>query len=460
MPTRPPRIGILGAGPAGLSLARILSDRGFADVTLLERSNRVGGKSVTHYHQGVGHEMGTCYTSLGYSHVLGWMRQHGVTLHRLPRQQVTHPDGRTEQFHEFVSGPSKLRAAGQLLRYMREYWRFIKWEVDNGPEGPMEHDLATPFGPWLDARGLDAIRRFAVRSMTVMGYGALDTVPALYGLRWTTPSLVISGALVRVQEPVPGWEALWTAMAASLDVRLGCDVREIERGTDGIRVRTDEDTLQLDHLVITTPLDDLPAILTLRDDERAVFDGIRWGRFASALVQADGWFRDRDTNVWLANTTTTDELARARLVGARRTGDKTAVAQSRSSTRPGMYVCYQYAPEGQSEQSLADNLRADIAADGGDVKQIVRHCTWKYPPQLTPNAIRGGGVRKLWALQGQQRTWYSGASLSHEAIDNIVDFNMRLADHMEVTLRGMDAAEGASYLARRRRHHLYSLDNK
>ena len=31
-----PRIGIVGAGPGGLSLARLLTERGYADVTLID----------------------------------------------------------------------------------------------------------------------------------------------------------------------------------------------------------------------------------------------------------------------------------------------------------------------------------------------------------------------------------------------------------------------------------------
>lgn len=54
-----PRVGIVGAGPGGLSLARLLTEKGFADVTVIERADRVGGKSLTVQHQGIGHELGS-----------------------------------------------------------------------------------------------------------------------------------------------------------------------------------------------------------------------------------------------------------------------------------------------------------------------------------------------------------------------------------------------------------------
>ena len=41
------RIVIVGAGPAGINMSTILKDNGYTNVTILEKTNRVGGKSFT-----------------------------------------------------------------------------------------------------------------------------------------------------------------------------------------------------------------------------------------------------------------------------------------------------------------------------------------------------------------------------------------------------------------------------
>ena len=41
------RIAILGAGPAGLTIARLLMEQSDHSVTLFEKSHRVGGKSLS-----------------------------------------------------------------------------------------------------------------------------------------------------------------------------------------------------------------------------------------------------------------------------------------------------------------------------------------------------------------------------------------------------------------------------
>ena len=48
-PANTDRVGIIGAGPAGIHLAAELQRLGFNSVTLLERTARVGGKSLTIY---------------------------------------------------------------------------------------------------------------------------------------------------------------------------------------------------------------------------------------------------------------------------------------------------------------------------------------------------------------------------------------------------------------------------
>ena len=38
------KVGIVGAGPSGVHMAYLLKQNGLNDITLLERSNRIGGK--------------------------------------------------------------------------------------------------------------------------------------------------------------------------------------------------------------------------------------------------------------------------------------------------------------------------------------------------------------------------------------------------------------------------------
>lgn len=450
----PPRIGIVGAGPGGLSLARLLTDEKFADVTVIERLPRVGGKSLTVHHEGLGHEMGTCYTAEEYGTCLKWMKEAGIHQHRLEHHFIYEPDGDLAEFKEFVEGRpgilGTLRTGGQFLEYFRAWKAFYDWDLAGAPDDgvddrghPFREQVARPFGEWLAERKLDAMARFAMRTMTIMGYGPLDRVPTLYGLRWNVPRLFVSAVKLAVTEPVPGWQHLWTYLASHLDVRLNTLITKVDRLGGGYRVHTTHGDLTFDHLVLTGPLDEAAAWFPFTDREKlawGVAGSVEWHQYTTTLVEAD-WFRDADTRSWERHARDGAATDKGNILVARRTGDKSAVAQARSKTRPSVYVCYQYGSPGRSKEEQHARLLADLAEDGAKNARILHYSPWKYAPQLTPAAIREGGVAMMERQQGVDNLWVTGATTSHEAVDNIVDYNERLVLRMEAAFKGGDPSD-------------------
>jgi hypothetical protein len=71
----------------------------------------------------------------------------------------------------------------------------------------------------------------------------------------------------------------------------------------------------------------------------------------------------------------------------------------------------------------------------------LKQARWKYAPQLGSGAIREGGLGRMERQQGQHNLWVSGATASHEAVDNIVDYNERLVERMAAAFAGRDPAD-------------------
>jgi hypothetical protein len=281
-----------------------------------------------------------------------------------------------------------------------------------------------------------------------MGYDAPDSVPALYGLRWNMPSLIATGALTLISEPVPGWAPLWEFLARTLDVRLECQITSVDRGSGEYVVHTNQGDLRFDHLVLTSALDEA-AWFPFSDEERFAFavghDRLRWHEFVTTLCDVSGWYKDGDTWCSEAQVKDTATALQGHMVGARRTGDKTPVAQARSATRPDLYVCYQYGDPCRSDDEQIETLRADLAAQGGTLNRVLRHCRWKYSPQLTSEAIRTGAASLMERQQGKDNLWISGATASHETVDNIVNYNARLVERMEVAFKGGDPSSPETF---------------
>jgi glycine/D-amino acid oxidase-like deaminating enzyme len=427
------RIGIVGAGPGGISLARILRERGFEDVVVWERAERVGGKSYTVDYGGLRHEMGTCYTATGYTHLKRWMKEAGIDLYRLTRHKIVKADGEVVDFKDFVTGPSTPRAWLQVGRYILRWLSFWWRERTRGGQKGWDTEVSQDFRSWLRAGGFDVIERFSYRTMTCMGYGACEVVPALNGLRWNTPSLVAAAELMDVHEPVQGYMYLWMHLAKTMDVRLNTPIRRADRQDGRWVVTTDAGLEVVDHLVVTGAVDEA-RWLDLPEDTQAAFAPIEWHRYATSLVHAEGWFRDTDTRSFEKNILGAAGDRRGHLLVARRTGDK---VPGLSQNRPDVYVCYQYGGDAELPLDvLQQKLREDIAAEGGRVVEVITQAAWKYCPTLARPAIADGGVWRIEEVQGRDNLWFAGASVCHESADNIVDYNERLVYRMRDAIEG------------------------
>lgn len=432
-------IGIVGAGAGGMSLAWILKERGIKDVIVLERSDRIGGKTLTIEHQGVPHELGACYMTPGYTRTNRWMKRLGMGACRLPFHLLAKVDGTTQEFTDFAMGDSMLRSSGQLLRYVGYWLAFHYRDQAEGRRPDHDATMGQSFGAWLDQRGLDTVRRAAMVTTTCTGYGHVEDLPALHGLRYNTPSLLISDALTRVYEPAPGWQHLWLRMEPELRVDKNIELQRAER-RDGIwRVEAADRQYRFQHLVVTSAPDDAARWLDLGEQRLELFSQFTWHTYVSCLVVIEGWFRDLDSFSIEKNILGANGPRRGHLIIARRTRDKTGTAK-RDPSGPEVYVTYQYGGPGLSDAVLLEKLRADVAEHGGRVTGVLGVYPWKYSPTLSLDAIRDGAVSRLRSIQGQDQLWWSGASFSHEAIDNIVDFNVRLADELEAAVRAPERA--------------------
>lgn len=73
------RVAIVGGGPAGIHMAAQLKKKGFTNVTILEKSNRISGKVNSVESNGVIHEMGACWLSTNYDYVRNLVQEYSVS---------------------------------------------------------------------------------------------------------------------------------------------------------------------------------------------------------------------------------------------------------------------------------------------------------------------------------------------------------------------------------------------
>mmetsp|Transcript_82235 Transcript_82235/g.129453 ORF Transcript_82235/g.129453 Transcript_82235/m.129453 type:complete len:611 (-) Transcript_82235:16-1848(-) len=237
------RLAVIGAGPAGIHLASRLKKLGFDKVTLLERSERVGGKSYTIYRDLIGEpceqerdnitgitntetciafEMGTCFLHNGYHTIRDLVEEYGLTPEIAPegRAMFSHyasDQWSSQEMSDFVtsaimdavnSGVIKrswwVPAFSETLtvmdaltsavsKYNELHLQLFGQQEFSFPERLDKQSLAQlnmTFAQFLNDNGLQALAAFLMFAHAAQGYGYVKSIPAFYGLWWITPELL------------------------------------------------------------------------------------------------------------------------------------------------------------------------------------------------------------------------------------------------------------------------------
>lgn len=409
------RIAILGAGPAGLTFARLLMEQSTHSVTLFEKSHRVGGKSYS-VRQGEDLiEFGTCYTIMSHRRVMAWMREQGITI----QQIVPHKIDGIPARDFFKSGPGAPLAV-QGISYVLARRKLLKALQAEKPAQSVLDEAATPAIEWLRARKLGKIEKMMMRTVTGMGYGDLETVPILHAMRWVDMDLILSGTLNRIYMPVEGWSEFWERLCADMDVRLEAQVRQIERKDAGHTVTLADGTSErFDALVCAMPVDRFAALLEPTEAERFVADAIEWGGFATTLISSEDWFEEQ---IEYYSETCLPGTDPGLLMSARREGYDAGLGGH-------LYIANQL-PGAYTGPELVEILREEVAKRGATINAVIQQELWEYFPQYRPGAIRDGLIARMRQMQGERATWYTGASFSHESVANICIHNEALVPQM------------------------------
>lgn len=400
-------------------MGRMLVELGH-EVTIFEALGEVGGKSFTFYHGENVVEMGTCYATFSHKITNQWMKDLGMPMSPLGDQRF---DG--DDFMKFVKSGYGPALPFQVLTYWKEKLRLERQLARPNPPQSAIEEAATPIQTWLRERNLGKIENFMLRSTTNIAYGFIDEVPTVQALRWNDMKLILTGLFKQLKMPVEGWAEFWRRVAARLDVRLNSRVTGVERGNDGVTITTDAgQTQKFDTVVCAIPLDEFIKMTESTALEREIAAAVEWNGYTTTLVAAEDWFDD--VHVEAFREAVVPGAERGQMLSARRDGYEAELGGP-------LYLAGQLTGD-YTAPELEELLRADITKHGGTVTNVILQKRWKYFAQYSPEAIRSGLLSDLESIQGQNRTWYTGAIFSHEAVSHIVNFNAELVQRMQKVL--------------------------
>lgn len=278
-PAGGPRIAIVGAGPAGLSAAWFLKQRGYRNVTVFERHGRAGGLCFSMNDGYRAYDLGGNYITPAYRETRRIARAVGAETYRghpyIGLRLGGTPGAEQPQYVEMTDVVREIRdehgnptakvgwitMALAAIRYVIARWK-VRKVIDRADFGEVHNhkELCVSFDEWLVNNRIEVLRSLFEVPITMMGYGFLKEIAAPYALKYLPlrtfiPMCLRQAWFVGWLFPWPrrfvfGFQRMWEAVSWHLNVRYDVAIAGIWRLGDVVppdaEVPTEADPIRID----------------------------------------------------------------------------------------------------------------------------------------------------------------------------------------------------------------------
>ena len=439
------RICIVGAGAGGLAAGYYLKQRGYRHVTVLEKTERIGGLCDSFTWDGKGFDLGGNYVLPSFTHVRDIAKRIGAPMvvgptrrvwdHRLKGGQ----GGFRSPLSAVLDGTTLPAFAVAALKYLWLLFRYRRPLSVEGFRGISAYpDLCRPFAEFVAAHGLQAVRKLFLIPISIMGYGSpgirgqtnpahpdyLDQIATAYVLKYVTASvflvLLLVGAGLPVRWPkrfADGYQRFWERVAWGLEVHCGIDILEVRRG-DSVQVRyrrrirageSEPVTEEFDALLIACPLGAALEFLDATDEEKRLYGTVQFNQYCVTTAVTDH-MQDHIVDV----------------IPLTPFGHPWAMVKQ----WPQSNLCVYYTPVDHtvSEDDVKAYVAEGITRVGGTLIQFSHHKRWEYFPHVAAAQMADGFYDKLEALQGQRRTFLLGGAMAFELAERAAGYSQALVE--------------------------------
>ncbi|MBI2521851.1 MAG: FAD-dependent oxidoreductase [Bdellovibrio sp.] len=263
------KIIVIGAGIAGLTSAHYLKKSGH-DVTILESSQRVGGRMTSDHLDGYIIDRGAQFLSEGYTTLIPLIKEVGLANELVEsspwagmvRDQKICAMSIEKPFSPVVSGYLSVMEAIKYLFHMTKWAKTIfKIPLDD-------------YSAWADFDYQNS-EEFILQNFNPTTLEYLIE-PQMQGLYYQNPhdssmalALMLLSFAIRkgkILNLKNGMGSLPLKLASNLDVRLNCEVNQIEIGKENkVSINIAGETISADHVVLAVPAVIARRIYTSRD---------------------------------------------------------------------------------------------------------------------------------------------------------------------------------------------------
>ena len=409
------RIAIIGAGAAGISAAYFLQKKGYTHIVVFEKTDQVGGKCRSFTYHGKTYEEGAFTVTRNYEEVKKLISKLHFHLCNPPHRKIMEPGKKKlKQLHQvFAAKFSRFLVLGAAMRYFREIYR-SRYLAKPG-FAKLDPALSQPFAKWAQERNMGSIVPLFVLPISLFGYGDLNVIPAAYVLKYirfwnfVAMLLIFLFGKLGTKRIVEGYGRIWEHLSHRIDIRLKSNIEKIERKETILIHFEHRDPLEFDELIIACSLHDAVKFLDLSKEETELFSKVKTYDYYVTVFKAKKLPNNCLYSIPLP------EKGHAYMI-------------YKPWKEHDLYVAYSFAERGFSIREISRLLEDDIHALGGELTHIEETIHWEYFPHVSSEEIANGFYDKVEALQGKWHTYYTGASLSFETVENVVKYSKALVE--------------------------------
>ena len=409
--SKPKRVAVVGAGASGLTAARTLMEAGH-QVVVFEKENRVGGKVFTIM------TAPDTYMELGavfiipddYKITLAYATEFGIPSVPLPSPfSILDEFGNTLTAQEFMLSRYTLsEIAVATQNYTAMLAKFADY-IASPDFTNLPPDLELPFNEFASLYGIEPIAEVMRAVLVGIGYGYYETVPAAYYVKALPVFLKIgpTGPYMPTPYVFPtGFQSIFDALAATMDVRLNSEVTQIKRSDEDVVITVNGiSKFHFDKVVISAPLNVVHNFLDVTQKERRLFGQLNTNRYFLTVFGALGV----DQSLFFYDNARPDRINHV-------------VAWGGQLDASGLFSgsAYQITDRDITPAGVIDVLIGDLASRGGVFLGAALQQEWPhFFPHVTSELIEAGFYDRMEALQGKRHTYYVGGSLTLEGVETV-----------------------------------------
>lgn len=408
------KIGIIGAGISGVTTAYQLAKKGYTNITILEKDDRVGGKCHSIEYKGKTYEMGTLIGLPSYKNTMELMAEFDLT-DKGPLLE--------RGFFDIQGRKTSQIPMDQMHVFIEEFKRLpdILGRYETLKEPGFLHlpkELCQPFSSWCEENELSVINQVYMHYFSTFGFGSIHDVPAAYVLKFLSYDNLMSFIEITHMITWPkGVSELIKRMANQVeDLRLTCEVIHMAQDENGkVRVETSQDILYFDKVIYTASLEHISHMVHLSPADKTLFESIIYERFRVYAYRVEGI---PELSGYIPSNMYADRKGHM-MAWYYRWADLGATD---------LVTIYVAENEAMTDQQMRETVEEKLRELGGENIRLYMMKSWKQFPHVDSAALREGFYEQLDQMQGRNNIYYAGEIMNFPTLENCIVYAKHLVE--------------------------------